>query len=240
MDKTAVITGASSGIGATIAEYLANEGANVVLAARRIAPLEANRDKINNRGKGKAIAVETDVSSSASVEAMVNKAEREFGKIDIYVNNAGLMLEAKLTSGEVEQWEQMIDVNIKGVLYGIHSVLPQMIARESGHIINLSSVSGQEVTKNSPVYSATKFAVRALSMGMEKELARTGVRVTNISPGMVDTDMAQSRNGNRITREAKQGNTRLPLQTDDIARAVIYAVTQPDYVNVNELTIRPV
>src|SRR5690625_5899154 len=115
------------------------------------------------------------------------------------------MLEAKYTYGEAEQWEQMIEVNIKGVLNGIHSVLPQMIARESGHIINLSSVSGQEVTKNSPVYNATKFAVRALSMGMEKELARTGVRVTNISPGMVDTDMAQSRNGNRITREAKQG-----------------------------------
>src|SRR5690625_84339 len=240
MDKTAVITGASSGIGAKIAAYLANEGANVVLAARRVALLEASRDEINKRGKGKAIAVATDVSSSASVEAMVHEAEREFGKIDIYVNNAGLMLEAKLTSGEVEQWEQMIDVNIKGVLYGIHSVLPQLIARSSGHIINLSSVSGQEVTKNSSVYSATKFAVRALSMGMEKELARTGVRVTNISPGMVDTDLTQQQDQSQTRRESEQDNTRLPLQTDDIARAVVYAVTQPDYVNVNELTIRPV
>lgn len=240
MGKTAVITGASSGIGATISQYLANEGANVVLAARREAPLESSRDDINKRGKGKAIAVVTDVSSSASVEAMVNEAEREFGKVDIYVNNAGLMLQAKVTSGEVEQWEQMIDVNIKGVLYGINSVLPQMVARSSGHIINLSSVSGQEVTKNSSVYSATKFAVRALSMGMEKELARTGVRVTTISPGMVDTDLARSRNRNRTTGENEQNNTRQPLQTDDIARAVVYAVTQPDNVNVNELTIRPV
>src|SRR5690625_4385252 len=240
MDKTPTMTGRTSAIGATIAGYLGNPGANVVRAARSLAPLGRTRAKITESARRNTIARDTDVAGSASGEAMVKKAERAFGEIDIYVNNAGLMLEAKLTSGEVEQWEQMIDVNIKGVLYGIHSVLPQMIARESGHIINLSSVSGQEVTKNSPVYSATKFAVRALSMGMEKELARTGVRVTNISPGMVDTDMAQSRNGNRITREAKQGNTRLPLQTDDIARAVIYAVTQPDYVNVNELTIRPV
>src|SRR5699024_10579693 len=124
----------------------------------------------------------------------------------------------------------MIDVNLKGALYGVHAVVPAMVERSAGHIINISSVSGHEVTKVSSVYSATKFAVRALSMGMEKELAHTGVRVTNISPGMVDTELSDARN--------KQN--RKPLEADDIARAVVYTVSQPDYVNVNEITVRPV
>src|SRR5690625_4152036 len=125
----------------------------------------------------------------------------------------------------------MIDINIKGVIYGTSLVIPDMIANESGNIINIASVSGYEVTKTSTVYSATKFAVRAISQGMEKELARTGVRVTNISPGMVETE----RNSKSL-----ESYDRKPLQTRDIARAVVYAVTQPDYVNVNEITVRPV
>lgn len=228
--KTAIITGASSGIGAKIAEQLANEGANVVIAARRKDKLEAVAGGINSKGNGQALAVVTDVANRSDVEDTVLKAKEAFGEIDIYVNNAGLMLGSVVQDGEVEAWESMIDVNIKGVLYGINAVLPSMKARSTGHIINISSVSGHEVTKASTVYSATKFAARALSMGLEKELARTGVRVTNISPGMVDTDLASSRNF----------KDRKPLQTDDIARAIVYAVTQPDYVNVNEITVRPV
>src|SRR5699024_238063 len=135
-----------------------------------------------------------------------------------------------IRSGKVEEWEKMIDVNIKGVLYNIHSVLPSMLERSSGHIINIASVSGFEVTKVSTVYSATKFAVRAISTGLEKELAKTGVRVTNISPGMVDTT---------LTNESSWNNDRKKLETKDIAKAVVYAVTQTDYVNVNELTVRP-
>lgn len=227
--KTAIITGASSGIGATIARYLANEGANVVLAARRKKNLDAIAAEINSKENGQALAIATDVANQSEVEAMVQQAIEAFGPISIYVNNAGLMLDAKVRNGKVDAWDQMIDVNIKGALYGVNAVIPSMVERATGHIINISSVSGHEVTKVSSVYSATKFAIRALSMGMEKELAHTGVRVTNISPGMVDTELAENRSGGRK-----------PLDTDDIARAIVYAVTQPDYVNVNEITVRPV
>ncbi len=228
--KTAIVTGASSGIGAKIAEKFAMEGANVILAARRKEKLTLVADAINAKGNGQAMAVVTDVSNRADVEDMVKQAKEAFGEVDIYVNNAGVMLESVVKEGNVEAWDNMIDVNIKGVLYGINAVLPNMIERETGHIVNISSVSGQEVTKASTVYSATKFAARALSMGLEKELARTGVRVTNVSPGMVDTDLT-SRN---------QPKDRKPLNTADIANAIVYAVTQPDYVNINEVTVRPV
>ncbi|OZU90529.1 oxidoreductase [Virgibacillus indicus] len=228
--KTAVITGASSGIGAAIAQHLAEEGANVVLAARRKERLDALAAEINGNKKGQALVVETDVAKKADIDNMTQKAVEAFGTIDIFVNNAGVVLNGAIREGEVEKWDQMIDVNVKGVLYGINAVLPDMLKRSSGHIVNTDSVSGHEVTKTSGVYSATKYAVRAISMGLEKELARTGVRVTNISPGMVETE----RNSERLP------NNRKPLQTDDIARAVVYAVTQPEHVNVNEITVRPV
>src|SRR5690625_543854 len=160
---------------------------------------------------------------------MVHKARQVFGSIDMYVNNAGLMLNAVVTEGKVDEWEQMVDVNIKGVLYGLYQVIPEMIKQQYGHIINISSVSGSEVTKTSTVYSATKFAVRAISIGLEKELAHTGVKVTNVSPGMVDTRLIENNHSKRT-----------PLDTADIANAIYYAISQPDHVNVNELTIRPV
>ncbi|MEI3607841.1 SDR family oxidoreductase [Pseudogracilibacillus sp. SE30717A] len=229
MTKTAIVTGASSGIGKAIATKLANEGVNVVLAARREDKLTMLEQQINDQGIGKALAVPTDVSDRNEVETMVEKAKEHFGDIDILVNNAGLMLNALVTEGQVENWEQMIDVNVKGVLYGINAVMPSMLKRETGHIINIASVSGTEVTKRSTVYSATKFAVRAITMGLEKELARTGVRVTNISPGMVDTDLAR-----------RQAVDRKMLEATDIANAVFYAIEQPEYVNVNEITVRPV
>ncbi|WP_099354685.1 SDR family oxidoreductase [Fredinandcohnia onubensis] len=229
--KTAIITGASSGIGAAIAKELAKEGANVVLAARRIEKLAEVEREINEQGNGKVLTVQTDVTNKQNIEDLVKKAEEAFNHIDILVNNAGQMLSSQIRLGKVEEWESMMDVNIKGVLYGIHSVLPSMLERSSGHIINIASVSGFEVTKTSTVYSATKFAVRAISAGLEKELAKTGVRVTNISPGMVDTSL-----GNGSSRN----NERKKLEPKDIAKAVVYAVTLPDYVNVNEITVRPV
>src|SRR5699024_9737859 len=202
---------------------------NVALAARREDKLTALAEEINNNaGETRALAIPTDVANRTEVENMVNQAEEKFGDIDIYVNNAGLMLHASVTEGQVENWEKMIDVNVKGVLYGANAVIPSMLERETGHIINIASVSGLEVTKRSTVYSATKFAVRAISMGLEKELARTGVRVTNISPGMVDTDLA-----NRVKSDRKM------LEAADIADAAYYAIEQPDYVNVNEMTVRP-
>ncbi|ASN05970.1 SDR family oxidoreductase [Virgibacillus necropolis] len=222
--KTAVVTGASSGIGAAVAEHLANEGANVVLAARRKDKLDGVVSKIN----GNAIAVVTDMAKKSDVDDLAKRAIEEFGQVDIYVNNAGAVLGSRIQDGQTENWDQMIDTNIKGVLYGINSTLPGMLERSSGHVVNIASVSGLEVNKVSAVYSATKFAVHALSMSLEKELARTGVRVTNISPGQVDTAIAS------------KPSDREPLKADDIAKAVVYAVTQPDYVNVNEITVRPV
>lgn len=227
------MTGASSGIGRTIARHLAEAGANVVLAARSEDKLRDLEKEINEQQSGQALAVQTDVSNRSDIQAMVKQAKDTYGQVDIYVNNAGVMLEATVQGGNVDGWEQMIDVNIKGVLYGIHEVIPGMVNRGTGHIINIASVSGHEVTKKSTVYSATKSAVKIISMGLEKELARTGVRVTNISPGMVDTDLASWRSSNH-------SSDRKPLHTNDIAKAVVYAVTQPDYVNVNEITVRPV
>lgn len=226
--KTAVITGASSGIGAAIAKVLASEGANVVLGARRIDKLKEMEKEISNLGNGKALAVQTDMSNREDVENLVKQAKESFGNVDVLVNNAGQMLSATVKSGKVEEWERMIDVNVKGVLYGVNAVLPSMLEHSSGHIINIASVSGLEVTKMSTVYSATKFAVRAISTGLEKELARTGVRVTNISPGMVNTRLSST------------VSDRKKLEAEDIANAVLYALTQPDYVNVNEITVRPV
>lgn len=229
-DKTAIITGASSGIGAQIAKELAKEGVKVVLAARSEDKL-AKIAKTIEKEAGQVLATPTDVSDRSAVEELVQRANEAFGTVDILVNNAGQMLTGTVCSGKVEEWEHMIDVNVKGVLYCIHAVLPNMLQQSSGHIINISSVSGFEVTKRSTVYSATKSAVRIISAGLEKELAQTGVRTTNISPGMVDTSLAQ---GSSWKEERKK------LETKDISRAVIYALTQPSYVNVNEITIRPV
>jgi len=229
-DKTAIVTGASSGIGQAIVEKLANEGINVALVARRLDRLQQIANDINGQeNSGKALPIQADVRNLLAMEEVCKRVINKFGAVDVYVNNAGVMKSAALTAGEVEQWNQMIDVNIKGVLYGIHSVLSHMLDRSTGHIINVASVSGFEVSKRSAVYSATKYAVRALSMGLEKELARTGVRVTNISPGMVETDLTSR---SKINRKI--------LQPEDIAKAVLFAISQPDYVNVNEITVRPV
>ncbi|HLR68461.1 MAG TPA: SDR family oxidoreductase [Virgibacillus sp.] len=227
--KTAIVTGASSGIGTTIAKELTKAGTNVVLAAR-------NKEKLENIvaeiGKEEnLLCVQTDVTKQEDVDFLTERARQVFGNIDIYVNNAGKMGSSRVLEGEVFDWDQMIDINIKGALYGIHSVLPEMIKRKSGHIVNIASDSGFEVIERLTVYCATKFAVRAISTGLEKELANTGVRTTNISPGMVETPLSS---------ESPFEKDRKKLEPTDIAKAVIYALTQPYYVNINEITVRPV
>ncbi|PFG13562.1 SDR family oxidoreductase [Bacillus sp. es.036] len=238
--KVAIVTGASSGIGEAIAKQLANEGASLVLAARREEKLTDLASFITNQSNGKAIVVKTDVTKKEDMEQLVEQAKQEFGKVDIVVNNAGVMLLSFMKNDEVDQWSQMVDVNIKGVLYGIHAALPDMLKQESGHIINVSSVAGHEVFASSAVYSATKYAVRALSMGLEKELSKTGVRVTNISPGAVETELTHHITDEEVLNMFKdRASSMKALQADDIARAVVYAVTQPEYVNVNEVVVRP-
>lgn len=229
MSRTAIVTGASSGIGKAITWKLAEEGINVILASRNEGRLAELEKEINESKVGKARFIVTDVSNREQVENMVEEVIAHFGSIDYLINNAGVMLNAVVTEGKVEEWEEMIDTNIKGVLYGTNAVLPYMLKQKTGHIINIASVSGFEISKRSTVYSATKFAVRAISTGLEKELAHTGVRVTNISPGMVDTNLT-----------SRMNMTRKPLEPEDIANAVFYAISQPPYVNVNEITVRPV
>ncbi|MCA0985723.1 SDR family oxidoreductase [Guptibacillus algicola] len=238
--KVVLVTGASSGIGEAIARHLADEGANVVLAARREEKLTDLAQSLNDQSNGKALVVKTDVTKKEDMENLVQQAKDTYGKVDMIINNAGVMLLSFMKNDEVDQWTQMVDVNINGVLHGVHAVLPDMLKQESGHIVNVSSVAGHEVFPSSSVYSATKYAVRALSMGLEKELSKTGVRVTNISPGAVESELTNHITDDEVLEMFKdRASSMKKLQAEDIARSVVYAVTQPDYVNVNEVVVRP-
>ncbi|NMU64999.1 SDR family oxidoreductase [Staphylococcus aureus] len=226
-DKIAVVTGAGSGIGEAIATLLHEEGAKVVLAGR-------NKDKLQNvanqLAQDSVKVVPTDVTNKEEVDELMKIAQQTFGGLDIVINSAGQMLSSKITDYQVDEWDSMIDVNIKGTLYTAQAALPTMLEQSSGHLINIASISGFEVTKSSTIYSATKAAVHTITQGLEKELAKTGVKVTSISPGMVDTAITAAYNPSDRKR----------LDPQDIAEAVLYALTQPKHVNVNEITVRPV
>ncbi|HEJ8730968.1 TPA: SDR family oxidoreductase [Staphylococcus aureus] len=226
-DKVAVVTGAGSGIGEAIATLLHEEGAKVVLAGR-------NKEKLQNvanqLSQDSVKVVPTDVTNKEEVDELIKIAQQTFGGLDIVINSAGQMLSSKITDYQVDEWDSMIDVNIKGTLYTAQAALPTMLEQSSGHLINIASISGFEVTKSSTIYSATKAAVHTITQGLEKELAKTGVKVTSISPGMVDTAITAAYNP----------KDRKKLEPQDIAEAVLYALTQPKHVNVNEITVRPV
>ena len=227
--KVAVVTGASSGIGKGIATALAERQVQLVLAGRNEARLEETANHLKETYNAQVETVITDVTQRQQVEQLVEQAKSRYGHLDVIVNSAGQMLSPAITDGDVEAWETMIDVNVKGTLYGINAALPHFKKQGSGHIINIASISGFEVTKQSTMYSATKAAIHTITQGLEKELARTGIRVTSISPGMVDTPMGSGDFGDRKKLEAK-----------NIAEAVVYALEQPSHVNVNEITVRPV
>ncbi|HAR4713197.1 TPA: SDR family oxidoreductase [Staphylococcus aureus] len=226
-DKVALVTGAGSGIGEAIATLLHEEGAKVVLAGR-------NKDKLQNvanqLAQDSVKVVPTDVTKKEEVDELIKIAQQTFGGLDIVINSAGQMLSSKITDYQVDEWDSMINVNIKGTLYTAQAALPTMLEQSSGHLINIASISGFEVTKSSTIYSATKVAVHTITQGLEKELAKTGVKVTSISPGMVDTAITAAYNP----------TDRKKLEPQDIAEAVLYALTQPKHVNVNEITVRPV
>ncbi|MFS4951925.1 SDR family oxidoreductase [Staphylococcus aureus] len=226
-DKVAVVTGAGSGIGEAIATLLHEEGAKVILAGR-------NKDKLQNVAnqlvQDSVKVVPTDVTKKEEVDELIKIAQQTFGGLDIVINSAGQMLSSKITDYQVDEWDSMIDANIKGTLYTAQAALPTMLEQSSGHLINIASISGFEVTKSSTIYSATKAAVHTITQGLEKELAKTGVKVTSISPGMVDTAITAAYNP----------TDRKKLEPQDIAEAVLYALTQPKHVNVNEITVRPV
>lgn len=226
-DKVAVVTGAGSGIGEAIATLLHEEGVKVILAGR-------HKDKLQNvanqLAQDRVKVVPTDVTKKEEVDELIKIAQQTFGGLDIVINSAGQMLSSKITDYQVDEWDSMIDINIKGTLYTAQAALPTMLEQSSGHLINIASISGFEVTKSSTIYSATKAAVHTITQGLEKELAKTGVKVTSISPGMVDTAITAAYNP----------TDRKKLEPQDIAEAVLYALTQPKHVNVNEITVRPV
>ncbi|MEG6509669.1 SDR family oxidoreductase [Methyloligella sp. 2.7D] len=233
--KSVAITGASSGIGEAIACHLAALGAHVMLGARREDRLKALVEEIQAEG-GTAAYRTVDVTDREAVEAFVNAANKEFGKLDVIINNAGLMPLSPLTALKVDEWDRMVDVNIKGVLYGIAAALPIMKFQGSGQVINVSSVAGHVVFPTSAVYCATKFAVRALTEGLRQE--NQDIRATIISPGAVESELP-----NTITDEetAKMvdGLRDLAIPAQAIAEAAAYAIGQPDNVDVNELIVRP-
>lgn len=233
--KVVVITGASSGLGEAAARRLSAAGAKVVLGARRVDRL---RTLAGELGVGEAAVVETDVTEVAQVRRLVDHAVEAHGRIDVMLNNAGLMPQSRLERLKIDEWNRMIDVNIKGVLYGIAAALPHMQAQKSGHIINVSSVAGHKVGPGSAVYSATKHAVRALSEGLRQEVKPYGLRTTIISPGAVDTELP-----NTVTdpeaAERVHKTYELAIPADSFARAVAFAVGQPDDVDINEILFRP-
>ena len=234
--KVVIITGASSGLGKATAHRLAKGGAKLVLAARREERLVELRDEIKEHG-GDAIYRVVDVTDRDQVEALAAAAKETYGRIDVLVNNAGLMPLSPLDELKVDEWEQMIDVNIKGVLYGIAAVLPIMREQHVGHIINLSSIAGHKVFPASAIYSATKYAVRALSEGIRQE-GDGEIRSTNISPGAIATELT-STISDPETAKGVDEMYEMAIDADAIARAITYAIEQPAEVDVNEIIIRP-
>lgn len=234
--KVVVITGASSGLGEATAKMLAQKGAKLVLGARREERLKQLVDDIKNSG-GEAVYKTVDVTKRGEVEALADAARNEFGRIDVLVNNAGLMPLAPLDELKVDEWDQMIDVNIKGVMYGVGAVLPTMRKQESGHIINLSSVAGHVVFPGATVYCATKFAVKAISEGIRQE-SNGQIRSTNISPGAVATELTDHIS-HKDSKEMADDLYNDAIDSDSIARAITFAIEQPGEVDVNEMVIRP-
>ena len=236
MDKVVLITGASSGIGAGIAHELAKAGATVVLGARRTDKLEMVAEAIRE-SRGRVMTRRLDVTDRADVAGFAEAAKREYGRVDVIVNNAGVMPLSLMSSLKVEEWDRMVDVNIKGVLYGIAAVLPEMTERGSGHIINIASIGALSVSPTAAVYCATKFAVRAISDGLRQENDK--LRVTCIHPGVVESELADTIT-DPVAAEAMKSFRAIALTPDAIGRAVRYAIEQPDDVDVSEIVVRPV
>lgn len=237
--KVALITGASSGIGEASALALAADGAKVVLAARRLDRLEKLVSQIKDSGK-EAIAIPTDITDQAQITEMVQKANANFGSVDILINNAGVMLTGFVDGADTSDWRRMVDIDLLGLMYATHAALPIMKAQGSGHIINIASVAGRQTFANFAVYNAVKFGVVAFSEALRKEVYQNKIRVTVIEPGAVATELTD-----RITdQESKQQvegmyQSITPLESEDIANAIVYAVTQPARVNVSEILIMP-
>ena len=236
--KVIVITGASSGLGEATARHLAALGARVVLGARRADRLQALVADVRQAG-GEAVHEVTDVTRKEDVQALVEAGRAAFGRIDVMINNAGLMAIAPMSQRRSDEWDRMIDINIKGVLYGIAAVLPLFEQQGSGHVINISSVAGIKVfAPGGTVYSGTKFAVRAISDGLRQELAGK-VRVTSIEPGAVESELKFGSGDPASREEIVAFYQQEAIPADSVARAIAYVIEQPADVAINEVVLRP-
>ena len=236
--KVVVITGASSGLGEATARHLSAQGASVVLGARRVDRIQALAAELAGTG-GKAIAVATDVTDYDQVKRLVDAAVQAYGRVDVMINNAGLMPHSPLERLKIDDWDRTIDVNIKGVLYGIAAALPYMKQQKSGHIINVSSVAGHKVTPGGAVYAATKHAVRVLSEGLRLEVKPYNIRTTVISPGAVATELPDSVTEPDVAENIHKFYETFAIPADSFARAVAFAMSQPEDVDINEILFRP-
>lgn len=234
--KVVIITGASSGLGEAAARRLAHDGAQLILGARRLERLHALADSLS---LAKASVVKTDVTRYEDVQHLVAQAMRIHGRVDVIINNAGLMPHSPLERGKVEDWDRMIDVNLKGVLYGIAAALPPMKAQKSGHIINVSSVAGHKVRPGSAVYAATKTAVRVITEGLRQEVKPYNIRTTIISPGAVSSELADSITEPDISASVHEFYDKFAISADAFASVVAFAMSQPEDVDINEILFRP-
>lgn len=237
-DKVVIITGASSGMGEAAAKHLASFGATVVLCARRADRIEKLANEIRDVG-GKALAFAVDVTHREQVKKMVDATVRQFGRVDGILNNAGVMPLSPMDRMNVEEWNTMIDVNIKGVLNGIAAVLPYMKDQKFGQIINTSSVAGHKVFNGSAVYSATKYAVRALTEGLRMEVKPYNIRTTIVCPGAVKTELLEHISEADIQQANKDYVGEVGISPDSFARVVAFAISQPEDVDINEVIFRP-
>lgn len=234
--KVVVITGASSGIGEATAKLLASRGAHVVMGARRVEKLEALASLIEAEG-GSALYQQLDVTSIEQMQSIIRLAQSRFGRVDVIINNAGVMPLSPLEALKIDEWNRMIDVNIRGVLHGIAAGLPVMKEQQSGHMINVASIGAYSVTPTAAVYCATKYAVRAITEGLRQEID-ADIRVTLVSPGVTESELAESITDDGA-REFMKTYRRNALPASAIARAIAYAIEQPADVDVNELVVRP-
>ncbi|MGF6764744.1 NADP-dependent 3-hydroxy acid dehydrogenase YdfG [Paraburkholderia sp. GAS33] len=236
--KVVVITGASSGLGEATARHLSAQGAIVVLGARRVDRIQSLAQELIDKG-GKALAMATDVTRHDDVKALVDAAVQTFGRVDVMLNNAGLMPHSPLERLKIDDWNQTIDVNIKGVLYGIAAALPHMKQQKSGQIINVASVAARIVRPGSAVYAATKSAVLMISEGLRQEVKPYGLRTTILSPGAVATELPNSITEPDIAGFIGKFYEEIAIPAESFARAVAFAISQPPEVDVNEILFRP-
>jgi NADP-dependent 3-hydroxy acid dehydrogenase YdfG len=238
-DKVAIVTGASSGIGYATALALSKAGAKVAIGARRTDKLSELENEITKNG-GEAFSQKLDVTKKSDCDSFFKSVMDKWGQVDVLINNAGLMPLSFVKNLKVDEWDQMIDVNIKGVLYCTAAVIAHMHEKKSGHIINLSSVAGRVVFPSGSVYCATKHAVTAFSEGLREEFStRSNIRVTCIEPGVVSTELTNTITDESLKSFVENSKKMDSLKPEDIASAILYAIDAPSHVNVNEVLIRP-